>query len=192
MFARTDRLLLRPGWPEDAAALAGALADHAIVRNLAKVPWPYGLADAEAFLAAEPKAGEPDFLVFRRTRGPARLIGGIGLGRTPEGEIELGYWIARNAWGLGYATEAACAVVAMARGSLGLDRLVAGHFLDNPASGRVLEKIGFRPTGIVEIRYSAGRGESAPCRAFELHLGAQDAQDAQAATRDCRVAAMAA
>ncbi len=51
MFARTPRLLLRPGFPEDAPALAVAIADEAIVRNLATAPWPYRMRDAEAFLA---------------------------------------------------------------------------------------------------------------------------------------------
>jgi hypothetical protein len=52
-----------------------------------------------------------------------------------------------------------------------LRRLSAGHFTDNLASGRVLEKIGFKPTGIVAPRYSAGRREAAPCRLFGLDLG---------------------
>ena len=52
MFARTPRLLLRPGFPEDAPALAAAMSDGAIARNLAVVPWPYTLRDAEAFLAS--------------------------------------------------------------------------------------------------------------------------------------------
>src|SRR5690606_28343339 len=51
MFARTDRLLLRPGWAEDAPALHAAIAEPAVVRNLARAPWPYRLTDAQAFLA---------------------------------------------------------------------------------------------------------------------------------------------
>ena len=50
MFARTERLLLRPGWAEAAPALARAIADEGIVRNLAMAPWPYGLAEAQAYL----------------------------------------------------------------------------------------------------------------------------------------------
>ena len=52
MFARTPRLLLRPGLPEDAPALASAIADEAIVRNLATARGPTRIRDAEAFLAA--------------------------------------------------------------------------------------------------------------------------------------------
>ena len=168
MFARTERLLLRPGWAEDAPALAEAIADESVVRNLASAPWPYRLTDAEAFLAIERRPNEATFLIFRRTAGAPRLIGTAGFGRRPDGSTELGYFISRPHWGLGYATEAARAVVAIARDGLRLRRLHAGHFLDNPASGRVLEKIGFRPTGVIAPRYSAGRGENAPCRLFEL------------------------
>ena len=57
MFARTKRLLLRPGWAEDAAALAAAIADEKIVRNLATAPWPYRLDDALSFLASAPSPG---------------------------------------------------------------------------------------------------------------------------------------
>ena len=175
MFARTDRLLLRPGWREDAPALYAAIAEEAIVRNLASAPWPYTLADAEAFLSTEPDPAQPRMLIFRRTLDAPELAGAIGFGRRPEGGIEFGYWIARRFWGRGFATEAGRAVIAFARDSLRLQRLNAGHFLDNPASGRVLEKLGFKPTGIVAPRYSAGRREAAPTRLLELELAEPDA-----------------
>ena len=158
MFARTQRLLLRPGWIEDAPALARAIGDEAVVRNLATAPWPYDLADAEAFLSREQNPSCPNLLIFARTRGAPRLIGGIGIGPTPDGERELGYWIARPYWGLGFATEAGCAVLAAARDTLRLPPLVAGHYVDNPASGRVLHKLGFRPTGKTARRHSLARG----------------------------------
>jgi RimJ/RimL family protein N-acetyltransferase len=59
MFARTERLLLRPGWLEDAPALFQGIRDEAIVRNLASAPWPYTLPDAEAFLRTERMAPSP-------------------------------------------------------------------------------------------------------------------------------------
>jgi RimJ/RimL family protein N-acetyltransferase len=170
MFARTERLLLRPGWLEDAPALFQGIRDEAIVRNLASAPWPYTLPDAEAFLRTERMAAEPCFLIFLRTDGAPQLLGTVGFGRRPTGETEFGYWIARPHWGRGYATEAGKAALELARESLRLGKIAAGHFLDNPASGRVLEKLGFRPTGLVVPRYSAGRGEVAPCRLFEIDL----------------------
>ena len=176
MFARTERLLLRPGWAEDAPALAKAIGEQAIVRNLATAPWPYALDHARAFLATERGADEASFLIFRRTMGAPQLIGGAGFGRMPgTNEVEMGYWIARPYWGLGYATEAGRAIVDIARNGLRLRKLHAGHFLDNPASGRVLEKLGFRPTGLTLPRFSCGRGEAAPCRLFELDLAEEPA-----------------
>ncbi|WP_156679745.1 GNAT family N-acetyltransferase [Sphingomonas profundi] len=166
MFARTERLMLRPGWIEDAPALSRAIGDEAIVRNLAQAPWPYALGDAEAFLARRRDALLPDFLLFLRTRGTPRLIGGMGLQRDAAGEVEFGYWIARDYWGLGFATEAGRAVMALAKGSLRLRRMVAGHFLDNPASGNVLRKLGFAPTGQILARESRGRGCAVPFAAF--------------------------
>lgn len=173
MFARTERLLLRPGWSQDAEALYAAIRDEGIVRNLARAPWPYTMADAKAFLATERKASAPVSLIFLRTDGAPQLIGTIGLDRDADGETELGYWIARAHWGQGYVTEAGRALIGMARDSLRLKRLTAGHFADNPASGRVLEKLGFRPTGVTRPCYSAGRGTSAPCRRYALALAAE-------------------
>ncbi len=170
MFARTERLLLRPGWPEDAPALFRAIADEAIVRNLATAPWPYSMADAETFLARERRAGQAACLIFLRTDGAPCLVGGIGFGRTQEDEVEFGYWVARPFWGRGIATEAGRALIANARDTLRLPRLVAGHFTDNPASGRVLQKLGFRPTGVVRGRHSAGRNAIAPAKEFVLEL----------------------
>ena len=186
MFARTERLLLRPGWAEDAPALFRAIADETIVRNLASAPWPYAPADAEAYLATERAPHELSLLILRRTAGAPELIGTIGLGRRPSGNVELGYWIARPHWGHGYATEAGRAVLAIARDGLRLGRLKAGHFIDNPASGRVLEKIGFRPTGIVAPRYSAGRGTAAPCRMFEIDLLGEQAETKESTTASAR------
>jgi RimJ/RimL family protein N-acetyltransferase len=174
MFTRTERLLLRPGWAEDAPALAAAIADERIVRNLATAPWPYRLRDAEAFLAQPRDPLLPSFLVFERTDGEPRLIGSCGLGRRPSGAVELGYWIARPFWGQGFATEASTALIEIAR-ALRLPRLQASHFLDNPTSGRVLEKLGFEPLGITAPRLSCARGTEAQSKMFALELARAEA-----------------
>jgi RimJ/RimL family protein N-acetyltransferase len=171
MFARTPRLLLRPGFPEDAAALAEALADALVVRNLAVVPWPYTLRDAEAFLAAPRDPVLPSLLIFERTVAQPRLVGSCGLARRASGAVELGYWIGRPFWGRGFATEACTALIALAR-ALSLQQLEASHFIDNPASARVLEKLGFSATGMVAPRMSCGREAEAPARLMRLQLAA--------------------
>jgi RimJ/RimL family protein N-acetyltransferase len=169
MFARTPRLLLRPGFPEDAPALAAAIADEAIVRNLATAPWPYRMRDAEAFLASPRDPILPSFLVFERTGGAPQLVGSCGLGRRPSGAVEMGYWIARPFWGRGLATEACRALVEIAS-TLGLQSLEGSHFIDNPASARVLEKLGFEPLGIVAPRMSCARGAEILARLMRLRL----------------------
>jgi RimJ/RimL family protein N-acetyltransferase len=177
MFARTERLLLRPGWREDAPALFRAIADEEIVRNLALAPWPYSFTDAESFLMRERAPHNVACLIFLRTPGAPRLVGGIGFGRKPgDREPEFGYWIAKAYWGRGIATEAGRALIDNARDTLRLRRLDAGHFVDNPASGRVLAKLGFRPTGATRSRYSAGRGAEAQCREFVLELDQAEAE----------------
>jgi RimJ/RimL family protein N-acetyltransferase len=169
MFARTPRLLLRPGFPEDAPALAAAIADEAIVRNLATAPWPYRMRDAEAFLASPRDPILPSFLILERTDSAPQLVGSCGLGRRASGAVEMGYWIARPFWGRGFATEACQALVDIAR-TLGLPSLEGSHFIDNPASARVLEKLGFEPLGIVAPRMSCARGAEVPARLMRLRL----------------------
>jgi RimJ/RimL family protein N-acetyltransferase len=175
MFARTERLLLRPIWPEDAETLYNAIADEAIVRNLALAPWPYTLDDANHFAAMESNVCHPNFMLFLRTDGAPRLIGSCGLGDN-DGETELGYWIARPYWGLGFASEAARAVIDVAR-AIGHKKLVAGHYTDNPASGHVLRKVGFRPTGNIGMRYSKGRSQNVACALFDMSLADDDNGD---------------
>ena len=180
MFARTPRLLLRPGFPEDAPALATAIADEAIARNLVVVPWPYSLRDAEAFLASPRDPVLPSFLIYERTDGPPQLVGSCGLGRRPSGAVEMGYWISRPYWGRGIATEACRALIEIAR-TLGLAQLEGSHFVDNPASGRVLEKLGFEPVGIIAPRMSCARGMEVPARLMRLRLAAGElVEDAEA------------
>ena len=146
MFALTPRLLLRPGWPEDAPALARAIGHEEVATRLARVPWPYTEQDARGFLAERWTSPGPVFLVAERDGG--RLVGGVGI-HDGDAAPEFGYWLTPAAWGRGYATEAGRAVVAVARDALRLPRLRATWFTGNPASGRVLSKLGFRPTGRV-------------------------------------------
>lgn len=169
MFVRTQRLTLRPGWAEDAPELARAIGHETVVRNLARAPWPYTIEAAETFASSFEAATEPKFLIFEHREGALRLIGGIGVGPFENEPYEFGYWLTPDAWGRGYATEAGAAVLRAARAA-GIRRVVAGHFLDNPASGRVLRKLGFRATGRVTSVYSRGRGVALPSARFELEL----------------------
>ncbi|GAA4053283.1 GNAT family N-acetyltransferase [Parerythrobacter jejuensis] len=166
MFHRTQRLLLRPTWPEDWQMLFAGIADQDVVHNLATAPWPYEEDDARAFAQREQDAYVPGFAVTLPGEG---LIGGAGLGYDEHDQVQLGYWIARDHWGKGYASEAARGVLAIA-GMIGHKRVVASHFVDNPASGRVLCKVGFSPTGEVRPGHSLARGRSDPVACYEIVL----------------------
>lgn len=185
MFIRSERLFLRPGWPEDWPELLGLIDDEGIVRNLARAPWPYRPEDAQWFAGQTQDPRVPHFFVTLPANG--ELIGSVGLGRDDEGRTELGYWIGRSHWGRGYAPEAARALLCLAR-TLGHGRVFAGHFIDNPASGRVLAKAGFSPTGRITPRYSVGRGCEVESVEYAIELGTPcDCDDG-----DCDEVAMAA
>jgi RimJ/RimL family protein N-acetyltransferase len=169
MFARTERLTLRPGWAEDAPQLARAAGHEAIARNTCRMPWPYALGDAEAFLRAPQDVRAPALLVFAHESGSVRLIGSAAIHPSADGPPELGYWITPDAWGRGYATEAARAMLDMA-GALRIREVSAQHFVDNPASGRVLHKLGFRPTGEQTRTYSPARRAEVPAVGYSRVL----------------------
>ncbi len=159
---QTNRLLLRPIAKSDAPAFARLCNDELIARNTARIPHPYSLDDAEIFtaIAAHAFASGKEH-AFAVCEGD-ELVGCCGVMRITLEVFELGYWVGAPARGRGVATEAAHAVAHFAFERLGAKKLLSGHFADNPASGRVLEKIGFRPSGEERMQFSQGRGCEAP------------------------------
>ncbi|AKM07435.1 Acetyltransferase, GNAT family protein [Pelagerythrobacter marensis] len=177
MFHRSQRLLLRPPWPEDWCEILGGIADEGVVRNLARAPWPYRPHHAREFVASPAAPRFPRFVVARADN--AAMVGCVGIDQVGN-TAELGYWIARPYWGRGYATEAGRAALEIAR-MLGHSRIVASHFLDNPASGRVLQKLGFAATGAIRPRFSCGRGGEALAAEYALDLECECEPDMRAA-----------
>jgi len=157
----TQRLRLRPIRMSDAGRIAHFCDDPGVGRNLAMTPLPYLPVAAEGWImtlrARAPLGQDFVFAVDLIDEGLAGIIGAHQRGDA----FEIGYWFGRPFWGKGIATEAARAFVAQART---LGALEAGHFFDNPASGRVLEKVGFAYTGETKRMFSLGRGESVACR----------------------------
>jgi RimJ/RimL family protein N-acetyltransferase len=174
MFHRSQRVMLRPIWPEDWPGIYEAINDEGVVRNLARAPWPYTPANAQAFACLPRKADEAKFLITLPEAAGAPVVGCIGLEPLDGGGHELGYWVARAWWGRGIATEAVHAILEVAR-MRGWNRVSAEHFLDNPASGRVLHKAGFRPTGKIVERFSRARGGEAAVTCFAIDLDAPGA-----------------
>lgn len=175
----TERLRLRGFELRDAPRVARFCGDPGVGRNLAMTPLPYLECGAEGWIAivrARAPAGR-DF-VFAVDLPGEGLIGAIGAHAREGGVYEVGYWFGRPYWGRGYASEALMALVAQART---LGPLEAGHFVDNPASGRVLEKAGFVYTGEIAPLFSMARGASAPCKRMR-YAGADRRAPAQALT----------
>lgn len=159
----TKRLTLRGLRMSDARRVAQLCGDPGVARMILRAPLPYLPVAAEGWimtLAARKPLGE-DFVYAIERNSTGEMIGCIGAHKAGDGAFEVGYWFGRAYWGEGYATEALQAFVAHAKD---LGRLQAGHFADNPASGRVLEKGGFAYTGEVKPMFSLARGESALCK----------------------------
>lgn len=178
MFHRTERLLLRPAWPEDWEMILWGIGDERVVRNLARAPWPYLPEHAHEFARRGQDARFPAFLLTLPEDQGARLVGCAGLSETATG-VEIGYWIAQPYWGRGFASEGARGVIEIAR-LLGHTRIEGRHFLDNAASGRVLRKLGFVPTGKTGTFRSCGRKEPSASVLYTLDL-AEDDMPARAA-----------
>lgn len=146
----TRRLTMRPPQETDAESLVVALNNLNVSRWTGRIPYPYGRADAEAFLVHVRTKAE-DAVVLIITRGD-ELLGCIGI---EDGE--LGYWLAEHYWGHGFGTEAARAVVDHAFAQEGRDGLIASYHIGNAASRRILLGLGFVETG-EGVAYSKARG----------------------------------
>ncbi|MBW8815188.1 MAG: GNAT family N-acetyltransferase [Caulobacterales bacterium] len=154
----TERLILRAPVAADAAAIAELANDIRVAGNVARMPHPYAVKDAEAWLGSlatrDPRA-EAAFAVEHRQFG---LVGVLGFHAKSGGGSELGYWFGHPFWGRGYATEAVSAALRWAKGDWRKNVVWAGHFAGNRASGQVLVKAGFLYTGDVEPIPCLARG----------------------------------
>ncbi len=146
----TERLVLRPFDVSDAPRVQLLAGDRAVAATTKNIPHPYEDGMAETWIGAHQdrfeKGQEIVFAIARKDGG--ELIGAIGLTlNLAQENAELGYWIGKPYWGCGYCTEAGHAVLRYAFGELHLHRVHAHHFSHNPASGRVMQKLGMRHEG---------------------------------------------
>ncbi len=163
---KTERLLLRPFRAEDAPAVHTHCGSWNVARMLTRVPHPYTYEMAESWIVShEADWNSGDEITFCIDLDGI-AVGAISLRRKEPGIYMLGYWLGEPWWGQGFATEAASRTVRFAFEDLGAEKLTSGHFMDNPASGRVLEKCGFRYTG-EGTEHSEARGEPSAHRNLE-------------------------
>jgi RimJ/RimL family protein N-acetyltransferase len=152
----TTRLLLRPLALDDARHFTALFdGDWDAVRQTGRMPYPPTEAAIRRWIAGHIGARNHSFLLIRKEDRAVLGSGGFG---GPARAAELGYGLGRAYWGRGYATEAVGAMLGYAR-LLGLRRLEAYSFVDNPASARVLEKAGFTDLGVITRNYPARGGQ---------------------------------
>ena len=146
---RTPRLVIRPFVPEDAPAVQALVQERQVADTTLNIPHPYPDGGAASWIATHgPRFAAGEDAVFAVTSGADGLVGAIGLSLSPAHRRgELGYWIGLPFWNLGYATEAAAAVLWYGFECLVLNRIQATHFSRNPASGRVMQKVGMSHEG---------------------------------------------
>ncbi len=132
-----------------------------------RIPHPFSEELAAQWIASHGPArvcGEEN--AFCLEKG-GTVIGAVGYMNAGDDVYEIGYWVGEPWWGQGYATETVRRLIRFFLEELGAHRLTSGHFLDNPASGRVLEKCGFAYTGEEEQWCEARRGQ-VTCRRLAL------------------------
>lgn len=148
---KTKRLLLRPFELSDASAVKRLAGDWSVADTTLNIPHPYLDGMAEEWIATHALSFEngslANFAIVRLTEGD--LVGSVGL--TIERRFdsaELGYWIAAGARNNGFCTEAAREVISYGFSKLSLNRIHSSHLRRNPASGRVLQKVGMTHEGV--------------------------------------------
>jgi RimJ/RimL family protein N-acetyltransferase len=155
----TERLRLRPFGPDDAATVQRLASDAAVATMTLNIPHPYPNELAETWINGHGEATARGICIWAVTRASdAILMGSITLTANARHQrAETGYWLGLSFWNQGYMTEAVRRVTGFGFEQLGLNRVQATVFPRNPASARVLEKVGFRYEGV--LRGYVRRGE---------------------------------
>jgi RimJ/RimL family protein N-acetyltransferase len=148
----TKRLVLRPFELNDARDVFRICSQKEIAANTRTIPHPYPQEEAAKWISKHQKLWESGkaavFAICQKL--DQRLIGAIGLSINQEDQnAELGYWIDTPFWNNGFCTEAGQAVVRFGLIELSLHKIHAHFMTRNPASGRVMVKIGMKREGLL-------------------------------------------
>lgn len=151
MILETERLILRQFRLKEAPRVYELASVAAVAATSLNIPHPYPESLATEWIAGHPEAVTKGMHVFAIVRrDDDLLIGSVSLAvNERHHRAELGYWIGQPYWNQGYATEAVRRVIVWGFANLGLNRIFAQHFANNPASGRVMEKAGMRYEGLL-------------------------------------------
>ena len=145
----TDRLILRKAISgQEKISLVSQVGYWEVVKWLANVPYPYTYDDLEDYLLIS-DSNQFDLNIFLGNQ----LIGRVGLTLDGDNYYDLGYWIGKDYWGKGYATESSKKLLEYVLDKLDSPKIKSGYFVDNFSSWNVLKKLGFKEVR-VEKRYS--------------------------------------
>lgn len=152
----TARLRLRPLRLEDAPAIVSLAGRREVADTTLSVPHPYSEKQAREWIALRTgRTGEGNETAFAMAlRQNGQIVGAIGMRDIDfaHWQAELGFWVGVEHWSQGYATEAVGALLRFAFEQLNLNRVHAHYMVRNPASGRVLEKVGMKREGVLRQR----------------------------------------
>lgn len=159
---QTARLILRPLRADDASRIAELAGAWEVASMTGRIPFPYSADAAQHWLTGLAE-GEVVFGIQHQHD----LIGICGYSRETDGSHQLGYWIGKPYWGHGFATEAAKALIDFGFKKGGVKKFNCRHFVDNPASGQVITKLGFRKSG-TDSGWCEARQAEFPTIAYHL------------------------
>ena len=171
MILKTRRLLFRPWDESDAPALFKYASDPDVGP---RAGWPphQSIEESETIIRDVFSSRHTWALVLKKTGEPIGCMGyytywesNIKIG---ENDAEIGYWIAKPYWNKGLCTEALKAMVKWCFEEEGFDKLWSDFFVDNPASGRVMEKCGFKDTGDINYCSHLYKGDEHPVKIMSL------------------------
>ena len=174
----TDRIILRP-WRESDAEILFKWASDPDVGPRAGWPPHKSVEESLEIIRTVFNDATNTWAIELKETGEA--IGAMGYGSScecdlpaREGEPLIGYWVAKPYWNQGICTEALQLMLDHIRQTTDIKSLISGHFIDNPASGRVMEKCGFVPTGETCIDANQYQGENRPIRVLRLEIRNKD------------------
>jgi RimJ/RimL family protein N-acetyltransferase len=140
----TERLILQPFVLADGPYVQKLAGNRNVSKTTLNIPYPYEDGMAEQWISTHSenwvKRKSATFAI--KLKNSYELIGDVSFVEIHGNQAELGYWIGEPYWGKGYCTEAAKALVQYSINEIGIEKIVAEHLRTNPASGRVMEKIG--------------------------------------------------
>ena len=163
---KTKRLVLKkPTKKINKKLIVSQIGDWEVAKWLSDVPYPYTEQKAEEWL----NNINYDDLLFSIFRNNS-LIGGVGLSLEEDNDLDLGFWIGRDHWGKGYATEAAMGLIQYVKKEFNFKQINACYIKGNTGSSNVLMKLGFEEIGECE-EYFLSRKKTMPCIKLLLKFG---------------------